>query len=65
MNTKLTRREPLGTLTTYELRDRKQHLECALRVQGMDDLTRAALQSRLTEVIAEQDERAAIRRREV
>jgi hypothetical protein len=48
----------LGTLTTYELRDRRRALDQALHEPGLDGQKRAALQQRLAAVIAEQQERA-------
>jgi hypothetical protein len=59
----LTKPEPLGTLTTYELRDRRQNLDAALRGGLINDRTRIMLECRLAEVVAEQDERARARRR--
>jgi hypothetical protein len=49
--------KPLGTLTTYELRDRKQQLDCTLSDTKLDHPTRTALLDQLGAVIAEQEER--------
>jgi hypothetical protein len=54
----LIAREPLGTLTTYELRDRRRELELALGNSGLDRQARAVLQEQLTALISEQEERA-------
>jgi hypothetical protein len=50
--------QPLGTLTTYELRDRRRELDLALGNSGLDKQARAVLQEQLTAVITEQEERA-------
>lgn len=49
-------------LTTYELRDRKQELDLAIRSGELDEVTRAAMRKQLGAVIAEQAERAQHRR---
>lgn len=55
----------LSQLTTYELRDYRRELEKAIAFFGRQDpvpSARAALQSRLDAVIAEQDDRVRIAR---
>jgi hypothetical protein len=55
----------LSQLTTYELRDYGRELEKAIAFFGRQDpvpSARAALQSRLDAVIAEQDDRVRIAR---
>jgi hypothetical protein len=56
---------PLPELTTYELRDYRRELEKAIAFFGQQrpvPPVQAAMQAKLTAVIAEQDERARIAR---
>jgi len=55
-------RHPLHALTTYELRDWRHELECAIKGIPADAPSRADLQASLDEVLAEQDDRARIAR---
>jgi hypothetical protein len=52
---------PLDQLTTWELRDYRSDLECALAAIPADAPARAQLTARLAAVVAEQDDRAKIR----
>jgi hypothetical protein len=54
-------KHPLDQLTTWELRDYRWDLECALAAIPADAPARAQLTARLAAVIAEQDDRAKIR----
>jgi hypothetical protein len=54
----MTADQPLGMLTTYELRDRRRELQAALHGSTVDDRKRAKLREQLTAVITEQEERA-------
>ena len=51
---------PLHALTTYELRDYQRELEHAIKGISADAPVQADLRRRLTEVSAEQEERAKI-----
>jgi hypothetical protein len=52
---------PVDQLTTWELRDYRWDLECALAAIPADAPARAQLTARLATVVAEQDDRAKIR----
>jgi hypothetical protein len=52
---------PLDQLTTWELRDYRRDLECALAAFPADAPARSQLTARLAAVVAEQDDRAKIR----
>lgn len=54
----MTADQPLGMLTTYELRDRRRELQSALHGSTVDDRKRATLREQLAAVITEQEERA-------
>jgi len=54
---------PLDQLTTFELRDYRRRLEVAIALASTQDPVapgRAVLQARLSDVLAEQDDRARI-----
>jgi hypothetical protein len=53
---------PPSAMTTYELRDRKSELEHAITASPPGATSQTALRHQLAAVIAEQDERARIRR---
>jgi hypothetical protein len=54
----------LAQMTTYELKNYRQDLETALSMETLPPVyeSREVLQQRLDDVVAEQDERARIRR---
>ena len=54
-------RHPLPELTTFELRDYRSELECALAALPDHMPARGLLQGKLGEVIAEQESRTTIR----
>ena len=51
----------VAAMTTYELAGYRRNLEDGLAVIAEDGPTRAVLETRLAEVLAEQDERERIR----
>ncbi|HEY1622696.1 MAG TPA: hypothetical protein VGG16_02770 [Streptosporangiaceae bacterium] len=53
---------PVGSLATFELRDLRRDLDDALTRTQADDPMRVVLQGKLRAVIAEQEERARVRR---
>ena len=55
-------RHPLYAMTTYELRDCRRELEAAIKADGPDAAIREDLIKNLAAVLAEEDQRASIRR---
>ena len=55
-------RHPLYAMTTYELRDRRRELEAAIKADSPDAAIREDLIKDLAAVLAEEDQRASIRR---
>jgi hypothetical protein len=55
-------RYPLYAMTTYELRDRRRELEQAIRTDASAGAVHEVLIKDLAAVLAEEDERASIRR---
>ena len=53
---------PLYAMTTYELRDRRRELEEAIKTDDPDAAIREDLIMDLAAVLAEEDQRASIRR---
>lgn len=53
---------PVAALATFELRDLRRDLGVALTQTLADDPMRVVLQGKLSAVIAEQEERAQVRR---
>jgi hypothetical protein len=53
---------PVEALATFELRDLRRDLDNALIQTSADDPMRVVLQGKLRAVIAEQEERARVRR---
>ena len=55
-------RHPLYAMTTYELRDRRRELEDAIKAGASGAAIREDLIKDLAAVLAEEDQRASIRR---
>jgi hypothetical protein len=55
-------RHPLYAMTTYELRNRRRELEQAIRADASAGAVHEVLIKDLAAVLAEEDERASIRR---
>jgi hypothetical protein len=53
---------PVEALATFELRDLRRDLDAALTRTAADDPMQVVLQGKLRAVIAEQEERARVRR---
>lgn len=55
-------RHPLYAMTTYELRERREELEQAIKANAPNAAIQEELRKDLAAVLGEQDQRAAIRR---